>query len=124
MPASQRAMMERMMGSQIEQMRSLVRGGAVEFEVVTTSIVVNPDLSAQSPTSIAIDGESRLIRIIQEHLTTLGYDPGNINGELTRATVVAITRFEAAQGIEVTGRPTPQLAGILAAAVDTRRGNP
>lgn len=124
MPAGQRAMMERMMGSQIEQMRSLARGGAVEFEVITTSIVVNPDLSAPSPTTIAFDGESRLIRMIQEHLTTLGYDPGNSNGELTRATVVAITRFEAAQGIEVTGRPTPQLAGMLAAAVDAQRGNP
>jgi hypothetical protein len=33
---------------------------------------------------------------------------------------VAITKFEAANGMPVTGQATPQLAGILAAAVDAQ----
>ena len=61
--------------------------------------------------------ESDLVRMIQEYLTTLGYDPGPVNGILTRQTVIAITRFEAANGLPVTGEATPQLAGILQAKV-------
>ena len=57
--------------------------------------------------------------MIQLDLKTLGYDPGNTDGIMSRPTVVAITQFEAANGLEVTGRATPQLAGRLQAAVDT-----
>jgi hypothetical protein len=124
MPAGQRAMMEKMMGSQIAQMRSLVSGGAVEIEFIVTDIIVNPDFSA-SPSILtgggllqAGESQSDLVRIIQRHLVTLGYEPGNTHGELSRATVVAISQFQAANGLEVTGQPSPQLAGILAAAVD------
>lgn len=62
--------------------------------------------------------ETDLVRMIQLDLVTLGYDPGNTDGILSRATVVAITQFEAASGMEVTGQATPQLAGRLQAAVD------
>lgn len=126
MPAGQRAMMEKMMGSQIAQMRSLVSGGAVEIEAIVTDIIVNPDFSA-SPSVLtgggllqSADSQSSLIRIIQQHLVSLGYDPGNTHGELSRPTVVAISQFQSANGLEVTGQPSPQLAGILAAAVDAR----
>lgn len=34
------------MGDKIEQWRSLANGGVVEFEIITTSIVINPDFSA------------------------------------------------------------------------------
>jgi hypothetical protein len=50
----------------------------------------------------------------------LGYDPGNTNGELTKTTVVAISKYQAGNGMEVTGEATPQLAGVLAAAVDAQ----
>ena len=63
--------------------------------------------------------ETDLVRMIQLDLKTLGYDPGNTDGIMSRPTVVAITQFEAANGLEVTGRATPQLAGRLQAAVDT-----
>ena len=56
-------------------------------------------------------------RIIQQDLVTLGYDPGNTNGEATAQTIVAISKFQAEHDLEVTGEPTPQLAGIIKAAI-------
>ena len=44
MPASQRQMMEKMMGPQLEMMRNMAAGGGFQIEVVTDSIVVNPPL--------------------------------------------------------------------------------
>jgi hypothetical protein len=121
MPASQRSMMESMMGPQLAQMRSLVNSGTVEFEFITSEIIINPDFS-YSATSLLPGGEpDNLVKIIQGHLTTLGYDPGNTDGDLTKATVVAISKYQAANGMEVTGEATPQLAGILAAAVDAQK---
>jgi hypothetical protein len=116
MPASQRAMMEKMIGPQIEQMRSMASGGAVEFEIITTSIEINPDLMA--PATLPSTMAPNVVQIVQQHLVTLGYDPGNTDGELTKQTVVAISKYQAANGMEVTGQATPQLAGVLSAAVD------
>lgn len=42
MPASQRQMMESMMGSQLEQFRKMAAGDGMEFETVVTEIRVNP----------------------------------------------------------------------------------
>jgi hypothetical protein len=120
MPASQRAMMESMMGGQLAQMRNMVNGGAVEFEIITSAIRINPDFSSGGPSMHDAFSGDNLVKIIQGHLVTLGYDPGNTNGDLSKATVVAITKFEAANGMPVTGQATPQLAGILAAAVDAQ----
>lgn len=114
MPASQRAMMERMMGDKIEQARALAQGGAVEFEMITTSIVVNPDLGAGPPSLL---GEVALIRVIQQDLTTLGYDPGPITGELTEQTRAAIVKFQTDTGLEPTGEATPALGSALKAAI-------
>ena len=116
MPPSQRAMMEKMMGPQMAQMRSMANGGAVEFEFITTSIEINPDLTA--PATMSTTMAPNVVQIVQRHLVTLGYDPGNTDGELTKQTVVAISQYQAANGMEVTGQATPQLAGILSAAVD------
>ncbi|MDT8342415.1 MAG: peptidoglycan-binding domain-containing protein, partial [Longimicrobiales bacterium] len=117
MPASQRAMMERMMGDKIEQARALAQGGAVEFQMITTSIVVNPDLSAGAPSFL---GEAALIRVIQQDLTTLGYDPGPANGELTEQTRAAIVKFQTDTGLEPTGEATPALASALKTALAGR----
>ena len=54
-----------------------------------------------------------LTRIIQKDLEALGYDPGNIQGELSMETVIAISKFQSEHDLEVTGEPTPQLAGII-----------
>lgn len=45
MPASQRAMVEKMMGSQMAQMRSLVNTGMFETRIITSSIEINPDFA-------------------------------------------------------------------------------
>jgi hypothetical protein len=117
MPANQRAMMENMMGSQMQQIRSLADSGAIEVQRVIESYEVNPNSSGgQTITPLSTDEE--LLQFIQRHLLTLGYDPGNTDGQLTKTTVVAITRYEADNGMDVTGQATPQLAGILSAAVD------
>lgn len=76
--------------------------------------------SGQGSSQVLIDN-SGLVRMIQTHLNTLGYNAGEPTGELNRRTVIAITQFEAARGMAVTGQATPQLAGILSAEVDSRR---
>lgn len=59
-----------------------------------------------------------LTQIVQRDLVELGYDPGNTDGEATVETAVAISRFQAENGLEVTGEATPQLAGIIKAAIN------
>lgn len=113
MPASQRAMVERMMGDKIDQARSLATGGAVEFVMLTTSIVINPDFGA-APS--LLDGGPDLVRNIQQGLTSLGYDPGPVTGEMNQQTAVAIVRFESDQGMEVTGQATPAVAAAIRSA--------
>jgi peptidoglycan hydrolase-like protein with peptidoglycan-binding domain len=59
-----------------------------------------------------------LTQMIQKDLVTLGYDPGNTEGEATIQTAVAISKFQAEHDLEVTGEATPQLAGVIQAAID------
>jgi hypothetical protein len=119
LPPGQQAMMRRMIEPQVERLRSLARGNAAEFRTITTSIDIDPDFSAQGATPARVDDpQTQVVRIVQIHLQTLGYSPGNTNGELDRRTVVAIVQFQDDNELEVTGEATPQLAGILAAKVD------
>ena len=61
-----------------------------------------------------------LTRTIQKDLVALGYDPGNIQGEATTQTAVAISTFQAEHGLEVTGEVSPQLAGVIKAELKKR----
>lgn len=61
-----------------------------------------------------------LTQMIQQDLVTLGYDPGNTDGEATVQTAVAISKFQAEHDLEVTGEATPQLAGVIKASIDQR----
>ena len=58
MPASQRQMMEKMMGPQLEMMRNMSSGGGFQVEIVTNSITVNPPIAGADgqpcPTSTSI----------------------------------------------------------------------
>lgn len=67
----------------------------------------------------ALAADAELVKMAQKELIKLGYDPGNIQGEMSTATIVAISKFQAEHGLEVTGEVTPQLVGVLRAA-----GNP
>ncbi|NGP54444.1 peptidoglycan-binding protein [Thioalkalivibrio sp. XN8] len=58
-----------------------------------------------------------LTQVIQQDLAALGYDPGNTDGEASTKTVVAISKFQAENGLEVTGVASPQLAGVIKAAI-------
>ena len=126
MPASQRAMMEKMMGPQLEMMRSMSSGGGFQMEVATNSITVNPPMTGQdgAPCSTSDansvvpqnDQDTRLTKMVQVSLVSLGYDTGTTDGTMNKQTAIAISQYQAANGMEVTGLPSPQLAGILQAA--------
>ncbi|MEM6579900.1 MAG: peptidoglycan-binding protein [Pseudomonadota bacterium] len=140
MPAAQRQMMEGMLGPQMEKLRNMADGGGFKTDVVIASISVNPALpDAEDCNSVGVasytsaaaaapvqktpaatapaDPEKALTSQVQESLLKLGYDPGNTAGEASTQTVVAISQFQAENGMAVTGEVSPQLAGILAAHV-------
>lgn len=140
MPPSQRQMMESMMGPQLEMFRNMASGGGIEIESSIVELRCNTGLP--DPVEIAnttfggtftggstagvetadsggiIDTNPDLLKMIQVDLVRLDYQPGNTDGVLDKLTVVAISQFQATRGMEVTGQPSPQLAGILSAAVD------
>jgi peptidoglycan hydrolase-like protein with peptidoglycan-binding domain len=58
------------------------------------------------------------VESVQKHLDALGYDPGTTDGTESVMTEVAISQFQAENGLPVTGKVTPQLLGILSATVD------
>lgn len=62
-----------------------------------------------------------MAQMVQKHLQALGYDPGNVDGDVTTDTIIAISEFQAEHGLKVTGEVSPQLAGVLSAEVDKRR---
>ena len=58
-----------------------------------------------------------LTQIVQQDLTTLGYDPGPVDGYPSTRTIIAVSRFQSEHGLEVTGEITPQLAGTIKATI-------
>ena len=67
---------------------------------------------------LQVAAADELVQIIEEKLDALGYDTGDVDGEATVKTAVAISQFQAENGMPVTGEPSPQLAGILSAKAD------
>jgi peptidoglycan hydrolase-like protein with peptidoglycan-binding domain len=57
-----------------------------------------------------------LTMMVEQDLARLGYEPGPVDGEETMETVVAITKFQAANQLEITGEVTSDLARALMAA--------
>ena len=119
MPASQRAMMEKMMGPQLEMMKNMSSGGGFQVEVVTTSITVNPPMIGQDGSPCSTSGaeisvtppdDIRLSKMVQVSHVSLGYDTGTTDGTMNKQTAIAISQFQAANGMEVTGLPSPQHA--------------
>jgi hypothetical protein len=122
LPASQRQMMESMMGGQMDSMRSMAESGSFAHKMETEEILCNPDLKALFSTQMAgVDGlqptGAGLLRLIQTDLTTLGYEPGNTDGVMDTMTQVAISQYQAEAGLSVTGEPSQELADALATAV-------
>lgn len=73
--------------------------------------------------SVGVAADQELVRTAQKDLVALGYDPGNIQGEMTTATIVAVSKFQAEHDMPVTGEVTPQLVGAIKAAL-TKRNQP
>jgi peptidoglycan hydrolase-like protein with peptidoglycan-binding domain len=128
MPPEQRDQVERMAGSQIAMLRKMVDSGEMDMVTKVRAIRVNTGLgkavSAAAPSQSTVSAAAPssagdpLVQSIQRDLVALGYDPGNTHGELSTPTVVAISKFQAENNLDVTGEATPQLAGILAAKRD------
>lgn len=122
LPASQRQMMENMMGGKMEAARNMVRTGSLSYTMEIEEILCNPDLHALFSTPltgagpIQISGD-KLLRQIQVDLTKLGYEPGNTDGVLDMMTQVSISQFQAEAGLTVTGEPSQELATALTSAV-------
>ena len=77
---------------------------------MTSKFIVVTVLAALSMPAAFAD---ELTEIIQKDLVALGYDPGNTDGDATTDTVIAISKFQSENSLDVTGQPTPQLAGII-----------
>jgi len=80
---------------------------------LNTKICAMVLISISAASAVADD----LTQMVQQDLVTLGYEPGATNGEMTTATIVAISKFQAENQLEVTGEVTPQLAGVLKAGI-------
>lgn len=63
-----------------------------------------------------------LTQIVQQDLTSLGYDTGGVTGKASTKTIIAVSRFQSEHNMEVTGEITPQLAGVIKAAI-TNQGS-
>jgi hypothetical protein len=75
--------------------------------------------SRSGPSSADLTTDN-LTQSVQNHLQALGYSVGNTHGDLDTNTVIAISQFQAENGMEATGEVSPQLLGILGARVDSR----
>jgi peptidoglycan hydrolase-like protein with peptidoglycan-binding domain len=84
-------------GSRSDQ--GLSSGGAVEGQ------------SGISPSAQAQDAGR--IRQVQQKLSTMGYSPGNLDGELDAQTMEAIRNFQQAQGIQPSGQLDVQTLSAL-----------
>jgi hypothetical protein len=72
---------------------------------------------SQDSLSAALQG-ANLAETAKNYLQVLGYDTGAGGGEMNIETTIAISQFQAENGMEATGEVTPQLIGLLAAKVD------
>jgi peptidoglycan hydrolase-like protein with peptidoglycan-binding domain len=97
-------------------------GCAKEREVNKIKFAAILAITTISTISITVSGPAfadDLTKIIQQDLVALGYEPGNTDGEATTQTIVAISKFQAENNLEVTGEATPQLAGVIKAKLNS-----
>ncbi len=145
MPPAQRAQVEQMSGSQMAMLRKMVDSGQMDVVTEVRAIRVNVGLEGAAAAGVGAGGGKSgasasagsgapgsaalaaggdpLVQSIQRDLIALGYDPGSADGKMSTPTIVAISKFQAENGLEVTGEVTPQLAGILAAKRDAAGGS-
>jgi multidrug efflux system membrane fusion protein len=69
----------------------------------------------------SLDGEGAPVRLLQQRLQALGYEPGPIDGVLGTSTRDAIREFQRRSGLDVDGQVSPALAMALFADEDPAR---
>jgi hypothetical protein len=123
MTPEQKAMLEQFgMADMMQQMTGGTNPAAQQAAAATAAGGARASSSAGSNMPPAEELNSgNLTESVQRHLQALGYDVGDINGEMSMSTSIAISTFQAEKGMAVTGEISPQLLGILSAEVDRRR---
>jgi peptidoglycan hydrolase-like protein with peptidoglycan-binding domain len=141
-----------MMGPQIKMLEDLAAGKGIQFETIVDSIQINPEMKdamgnpcpgtgvaaaatvgtvtsgggeVEAVKTSAVepaDAADPLILMIQEDLAELGYNVSP-TGAMDTNTAIAISQYQAENGMPVTGEPSPQLAGILAAGSAAASGS-
>ncbi|GEM_PF-1423443 len=117
--------MENMTPEQREAMESMGLGGLFGGAAAADSGAAAGNAAAASGASAASAASADMMsddlgQSAQRMLQALGYEPGNTSGNIDTATVVAISQFQAENGMAVTGEVTPQLIGVLSAKVDAK----
>ena len=83
----------------------------------TPAATPNPPKIEQSTPQVQVADTPRFdkpwVTEIQTHLTTLGYNPGAIDGAFGNKSQLAITAFQQHRGDPVTGLPTPSVMAAL-----------
>jgi peptidoglycan hydrolase-like protein with peptidoglycan-binding domain len=105
--------------------RPVMAAAPVEPEPKAAAAPATAPVTLAATTPVDPDSDNRgLVVMVQKHLTNLGYDTGNTKGDMNTETIVAISQFQAENGLPVTGEVSPQLAGILAAQSSAKAPEP
>ena len=82
-----------------------------EFVVLQSGVATVPSIHVESPI-VEVD-----VRIVQQRLSNLGFDPGPVDGAWGRRSQLALDQFRDARGIDTQGKPTLEDMRILDAAL-------
>jgi peptidoglycan hydrolase-like protein with peptidoglycan-binding domain len=94
-----------------------VSAPAAEAETVADIVTSEMPSVATQPAAGAVESKDpRLVAKVQRGLASLGFLSGEIDGVPGEATAKAIRNFEVWNNYDVTGRVTPGLVQLLAAA--------
>ena len=101
---------ERLSPDELDRARQLVKKAREVATRATASEPTKPQASVPSASSNPITTSSRVLALrIQHALAGAGYDPGPADGAMGAQTRAAISAFQTAQKIPVTGEPSAEL---------------
>jgi peptidoglycan hydrolase-like protein with peptidoglycan-binding domain len=117
----QQEMMKKMGMGDMQQLM----GGAAPASAASAGAAASTAASQGSPASRGAPASSpdpyysdNVTQMVQRQLKALGYDPGNTDGVDSMETSIAISQFQAENKMKVTGKASPQLAGVLSAKLE------
>jgi len=97
---------------------------SITFPAVSDS-AASPASTSGAPTPpAAAKSADSLVTSVQSSLVALGFDPGQVNGNLTPTTAQAIRQYEQSIGLPEDGQITPQLLASLQTALALRQRAP